>query len=389
MSGSNEDEMSDDDEAPYIPADDSRRQLDEFWARDAFGLRKYMVNSRPVTPFEAKDPLPARKTLAQVLRPEPGWCIEAGKARRAADHDDIYDSVKKYEKSSPYCLATCPVTGLSALHAACLNGYLDLVKAFIELGKMDPLCVADSLNIYFDGATEKARGADALWISRRRGHTHVVEYLLTIDEVQKSAGQVLLTGQAGKDARLKLEAKRREKFLDQADGMGKRVEQRRDAERDRGSKIVVGSRVRVAKTNVEAWVRFVGPVDYASGTFVGLEFDAPGPDSIAYGKHSGVVKGREYFDCPEKRGLMVQPSEVEAADLPALDKLPHARTAAIAYLCDKKGLKQGPKKAYVAPPRPAPPPKAKTEIQKLSKRQNASFERFKAEEESRRRASVG
>ena len=75
--------------------------------------------------------------------------------------------MKRYEKSSPYCLATCPVTGLTGLHAACLNGYLSLIKAFIELGKQNPLDVAEPLCVYFDGLTEKSRGADALWLCRR------------------------------------------------------------------------------------------------------------------------------------------------------------------------------------------------------------------------------
>ena len=47
----------------------------------------------------------------------------------------------------------------------------------------------------------------------------------------------------------------------------------------------------MAKTNAQATVRYVGPVDYASGTFVGLEFDPPEVDGPVYGKHSGIVRG--------------------------------------------------------------------------------------------------
>ena len=98
-----------------------------------------------------------------------------------------------------------------------------------------------------------------------------------------------------------------------------RTETRRGSE---GLKIKVGSRVKMAKTNAPATVRYVGPVDYASGTFVGLEFDPPDVDGPVYGKHSGIVRGREYFDCPPGMGVMVQPSEVVSEDLPS------AKTAA-------------------------------------------------------------
>jgi len=179
------DAQSDDDEVPWVPEDSCRRQLDEFWSSDAFGLRKYQVNCHPVEPFSENDPLEGRRLLAKVMKPEPGWGIERQRERKSHYHDDVFDSVKRYEKSSPYCLATCPVTGLTGLHAACLNGYLSLIKAFIELGKQNPLDVAEPLCVYFDGLTEKSRGADALWLCRRRGHKDCVEYLMSIDAVIK------------------------------------------------------------------------------------------------------------------------------------------------------------------------------------------------------------
>ena len=381
------DAQSDDDEVPWVPEDSCRQQLDEFWSNDAFGLRKYQVNCHPVEPFSENDPLEGRRLLAQVMKPEPGWGIERQKERKSAFHDDVFDSVKRYEKSSPYCLATCPVTGLTGLHAACLNGYLSLIKAFIELGKQNPLDVAEPLCVYFDGLTEKSRGADALWLCRRRGHKDCVDYLMGIDAVIKSVGQVMQSGQAGRDARAKAEALRRRRFMEQADGMGKRVEVRRDEERQRGLKIKVGSRVKMAKTGAAATVRYVGPVDYASGTFVGLEFDPPDVGGPVYGKHSGIVRGREYFDCPPGMGVMVQPSEVVSEDLPELKPLPRAQTAEISYLCDKKGLKPVAKKVDEEPLQTVT--REVSDVEKLSDRQRASFERFKEEEEARRRASLG
>ena len=66
------DAQSDDDEVPWVPEDSCRKQLDEFWSSDAFGLRKYQVNCHPVEPFSEKDPLEARQLLAKVMKPEPG-----------------------------------------------------------------------------------------------------------------------------------------------------------------------------------------------------------------------------------------------------------------------------------------------------------------------------
>ena len=381
--------QSDDDEVPWVPEDSCRQQLDEFWSKDAFGLRKYQVNCHPVEPFSENDPLEARQLLAKVMKPEKGWGIERQRERKSHYHDDVFDSVKRYEKSSPYCLATCPVTGLTGLHAACLNGYLSLIKAFIELGKQNPLDVAEPLCVYFDGLTEKSRGADALWLCRRRGHKDCVDYLMSIDAVIKSVGQVMQSGQAGRDARAKKEAERRRRFMEQADGMGRRVEIRRDEERQRGLKIKVGSRVKMAKTGAAATVRYVGPVDYASGTFVGLEFDKPEVGGPVYGKHSGIVRGREYFDCPPQMGVMVQPSEVVSEDLPPLKPLPRAQTAAISYLCDKKGLRPVSKQVDASEEPLSTVKREVTDVEKLNDRQRASFERFKEEEEARRRASLG
>ena len=118
-----------------------------------------------------------------------------------------------------------------------------------------------------------------------------------------------------------------------------------------------------------------------------MEFDPPDVDGPVYGKHSGIVRGREYFDCPPGMGVMVQPSEVVSEDLPPLKPLPRAQTAEISYLCDKKGLKPVAKK--VEEPLENVSHKEGSEVEKLNDRQRASFERFKEEEEARRRASLG
>ena len=51
-----------------------------------------------------------------------------------------------------------------------------------------------------------------------------------------------------------------------------------------GSRVLIGSRA--------VTVRYVGPVDGQTGTWVGLEWD-----DASHGKHSGCTGGRQYFTC--------------------------------------------------------------------------------------------
>lgn len=54
-------------------------------------------------------------------------------------------------------------------------------------------------------------------------------------------------------------------------------------------------------------IRFVGPTAYAKRDFVGVELAEP------TGKNNGTVKGVTYFTCPPRHGIMVRPSDVQAA----------------------------------------------------------------------------
>lgn len=54
-------------------------------------------------------------------------------------------------------------------------------------------------------------------------------------------------------------------------------------------------------------VRFVGPTAYAQRDFVGVELAEP------TGKNNGTVKGVTYFKCPPRHGIMVRPSDIQAA----------------------------------------------------------------------------
>lgn len=44
-----------------------------------------------------------------------------------------------------------------------------------------------------------------------------------------------------------------------------------------------------------------------------MELDEP------FGKHNGSIKGRSYFSCKDKYGVIVRPNELEIGDFPELD----------------------------------------------------------------------
>lgn len=54
-------------------------------------------------------------------------------------------------------------------------------------------------------------------------------------------------------------------------------------------------------------VRYVGPTDFQTGTWIGVELEDGGP----LGKNDGKVQGKRYFSCPTSRGVFVKPDKVE------------------------------------------------------------------------------
>ncbi|CAG8561290.1 7705_t:CDS:10 [Paraglomus occultum] len=52
-------------------------------------------------------------------------------------------------------------------------------------------------------------------------------------------------------------------------------------------------------------IRFIGVTSFSSGKWVGVELDEP------KGKNDGSVKGKKYFECKEKHGVFVRPSQLK------------------------------------------------------------------------------
>jgi len=70
--------------------------------------------------------------------------------------------------------------------------------------------------------------------------------------------------------------------------------------------VAVGDSVLLTGSGLAGVARFVGPVHYAKGDFVGVELATP------HGKNDGEVKGERYFSCRPMHGILVRPSEVIA-----------------------------------------------------------------------------
>uniref|UniRef100_A0A8C3RNX2 Kinesin family member 13A n=1 Tax=Chelydra serpentina TaxID=8475 RepID=A0A8C3RNX2_CHESE len=70
--------------------------------------------------------------------------------------------------------------------------------------------------------------------------------------------------------------------------------------------VAVGEQVCVG-SNKTGTVKYIGPVDFSAGIWVGVEL------SVQLGKHDGTVKGREYFHCKPRHGLFVRPGRLSKA----------------------------------------------------------------------------
>jgi dynactin 1 len=53
-------------------------------------------------------------------------------------------------------------------------------------------------------------------------------------------------------------------------------------------------------------IRFVGPTEFATGKWVGVELDEPS------GKNNGSVNGKQYFACRPNHGVFVRSSQIRS-----------------------------------------------------------------------------
>lgn len=117
---------------------------------------------------------------------EPGrWRIDGCRERKSLNHDTIVEDLETNGKQSRFATAVCPFSGINAMHACAINGYLSLLKVFIEKGEMSPLTVATGLSMLLNARLEHVRGADVMWMAKRRGHRHIMDYLKTLPVIKQ------------------------------------------------------------------------------------------------------------------------------------------------------------------------------------------------------------
>ena len=79
-------------------------------------------------------------------------------------------------------------------------------------------------------------------------------------------------------------------------------------------KTTVGSRIETLEDGFRGEVKYVGKIpDMGLGYFVGVKLDEP------CGKNNGSFNGVSYFQCPNKYGMFLRPSEIIVGDFPELD----------------------------------------------------------------------
>ncbi|TGZ50415.1 hypothetical protein CRM22_010810 [Opisthorchis felineus] len=77
-------------------------------------------------------------------------------------------------------------------------------------------------------------------------------------------------------------------------------------------------------------VRFIGPITFADGIWLGIELRKP------RGRHDGSVAGKRYFNCRPGHGLLVRPSRVFCRGINAVNLLPPALAAIERELAEKR-----------------------------------------------------
>eukprot|EP00041_Stephanoeca_diplocostata_P036074 m.1299022 g.1299022 ORF g.1299022 m.1299022 type:complete len:242 (+) comp24800_c0_seq11:256-981(+) len=96
----------------------------------------------------------------------------------------------------------------------------------------------------------------------------------------------------------------------QAQQEAEKLAKEREGEEEAKS-IAVGDRCQVKLGGTKRGeVMYVGKVEFQPGWWVGVKYDEP------LGKNNGTIKGKRYFECPDKFGGFVRAKEVEVGDFP-------------------------------------------------------------------------
>ncbi|XP_030755606.1 tubulin-folding cofactor B [Sitophilus oryzae] len=96
----------------------------------------------------------------------------------------------------------------------------------------------------------------------------------------------------------------------------KKKEQQESEEKSQAENMKVGSRCKVTVSNAPTrlgTIMYSGGIDGLTGSWIGIKYDEP------VGKHDGSIKGKRYFQCPDKYGAFVKPSCVLIGEFPEED----------------------------------------------------------------------
>lgn len=113
-------------------------------------------------------------------------------------------------------------------------------------------------------------------------------------------------------------ASRNTRDLDDADSVGLAA----TVIEDTPNNFKVGDRVYIPDKNLNGYIRYIGEINAAKGTWIGIELSQPG------GKNDGSIKGQRYFQCPANYGLFTKPSQLVLVVPPSQEsRSPKSETA--------------------------------------------------------------